>query len=191
MKSTTKIIIGIVLVLVVLIGGGMGMYARTYNDLVTLSEQVDAQWAIVESSLQRRFDLIPNLVESVRGAMTQEQEVFGRIADARAKMAGAATVEDRVEASNQLEGALGRLLVVMENYPQLRSVENVNRLMDELAGTENRINVERNRYNEAVRDYNLRIRTFPRNLFAARLGFEQRAYFEAAEGAQEAPRVNF
>ncbi|MEW9124457.1 MAG: LemA family protein [Thermotaleaceae bacterium] len=191
MKSTTKIIIGIVLVLVVLIGGGMGMYARTYNDLVTLSEQVDAQWAIVESSLQRRFDLIPNLVESVRGAMTQEQEVFGRIADARAKMAGAATVEDRVEASNQLEGALGRLLVVMENYPQLRSVENVNRLMDELAGTENRINVERNRYNEAVRDYNLRIRTFPRNLFAARLGFEQRAYFEAVEGAQEAPRVNF
>ncbi|AOT71295.1 LemA family protein [Geosporobacter ferrireducens] len=187
MKGTLKVIIVIAVILLVL----GGLYGSTYNTLVTRSEQVDAQWAIVESSLQRRFDLIPNLVESVKGAMAQEQEVFGRIADARARMAGAGTVDERVAASNELESALGRLLVVMENYPQLQSIGTVNRLMDELAGTENRINVERNRYNEAVRTYNLAIKTFPRNLFAGMMGFETRHYFEAAEGAQEAPRVNF
>ncbi|SHJ70472.1 LemA protein [Geosporobacter subterraneus DSM 17957] len=187
MKGTLKVIIAVVAILLVL----GGLFGSTYNTLVARSEQVDAQWAVVESSLQRRFDLIPNLVETVKGAMAQEQEVFGRIADARARMAGATTVDERVAASNALEGALGRLLVVMENYPQLRSAENVTRLMDELAGTENRINVERNRYNEAVRGYNQTIRTFPRNLFAGMMGFEPRRYFEAAEGAQQAPQVNF
>ncbi len=187
MKGTLKIIIVIVAILAI-VGG---LYGSTYNALVTRSEQVNAQWAVVESSLQRRFDLIPNLVESVKGAMAQEQEVFGRIADARARMAGATTVDERVAASNELEGALGRLLVVMENYPQLQSIGTVNRLMDELAGTENRINVERNRYNERVQVYNQTIRTFPRNILAGMMGFEARRYFEAAEGAQEAPRVNF
>lgn len=163
----------------------------TYNSMVTMSEDVDAQWANVENVLQRRFDLIPNLVESVKGAMAQEQEVFGQIAEARARMAGATTIDEQVEASSALEGALGRLLVVMENYPELRSNENVTRLMDELAGTENRIAVERGRYNEAVRGYNTRIRRFPTNIVAGMMGFDQRTYFEATAGADEAPRVNF
>ncbi len=161
-----------------------------YNSLVTLEENVDAQWAVVESKLQRRYDLIPNLVSSVKGIMDQEEEVFQSIADARAKMAGAASVEDSVEASNELEGALGRLLVVMENYPELRSVESVNTLMDELAGTENRISVERDRYNAAVRDYNSTIKKFPKNLFASAFGFEEKPYFEAVEGAEVAPQVD-
>lgn len=182
----------IVIIAIVAIVGIIGMtFGGTYNRLVTMNEGVDAQWSIVENRLQRRYDLIPNLVNSVKGIMDQEQEVFGNIADARAKMAGATTVDERVAASNELEGALGRLLVVMENYPQLRSVESVNRLMDELAGTENRIAVERDRYNMAVRDYNSAIKTFPRNLIAGMMGFEPKLYFEAVEGAEVAPEVNF
>ncbi len=187
MKSSLKILIGIVIV-IALIGISL---SGTYNSLVTKSEEVNSQWAMVESKLQRRFDLIPNLVESVKGIMTQEQEVFGRIADARARMAGAQTTDERVEASNQLEGALGRLLVVMENYPQLRSAENVTRLMDELAGTENRISTERDRYNTVVKEYNQSIRTFPRNLMAGILGFDAKPYFEATAGAENAPKVQF
>ena len=187
MKGTLKIVIAIVVIL-----GLFAMFGiSTYNSLISRAEEVDAQWAVVETKLQRRFDLIPNLVESVKGAMKQEQEVFGRIADARAKMAGARTTEERVGAANELEGALGRLLVVMENYPQLRSTENVTRLMDELAGTENRISVERDRYNMLVKEYNRSVKTFPRNIFAGMMGFEQKRYFEAAEGAQDAPKVNF
>ncbi|KXG74275.1 LemA family protein [Thermotalea metallivorans] len=187
MKGSWKIIIGIVIAIALVVMSVTG----TYNRLVTKSEEVDAQWAVVESKLQRRFDLIPNLVESVKGIMNQEKEVFGRIADARAKMAGARTTEERVAASNELEGALGRLLVVMENYPQLRSAENVNRLMDELAGTENRISVERDRYNMLVKEYNKTLKTFPRNIIAGMMGFEPKPYFEAAEGAETAPKVKF
>lgn len=186
-----KGLIAIIAVIAVLVFIVIMPLVGTYNSLVTTSENVDAQWANVENVLQRRFDLIPNLVESVKGAMAQEQEVFGQIAEARARMAGATTTEEQVEASNALEGALGRLLVVMENYPELRSNENVTRLMDELAGTENRIAVERGRYNDLVREYKTKIRRFPTNIVAGIMGFEDRSYFEAASGADEAPRVNF
>ena len=185
-----KGILGVIIALVVIAGLLVMPLIGSYNNLVTLAENADQQWANVETVLQRRYDLIPNLVESVKGAMAQEQEVFGQIADARAAMAGASTVDEQVEASNQLEGALGRLLVVMENYPELRSNENVTRLMDELAGTENRISVERGRYNETVADYNRKIKRFPTVIIAGMMGFDERAYFEAADGAETAPKVD-
>lgn len=181
----------VVIVILVIVGVIIASVFGSYNSLVALDEGVNTQWANVESKLQRRFDLIPNLVESVKGAMAQEQEIFTAIADARAKMAGAQSTTDKVEASNQLEGALGRLLVVVENYPVLKSNENVTALMDELSGTENRISVERDRYNEIVRQYNSAIRSFPKNIMAGMFGFEQRPYFEATEGAQAVPEVKF
>lgn len=161
-----------------------------YNSLIGKTQAVDNQWAQVETQYQRRFDLIPNLVNSVKGMMTQEQAVFGQIAEARTRYAGAGTVEEKVKAAGQLESALGRLLVIMENYPELRSAENVSQLMDELSGTENRISVERRRYNDLVRDYNTTIKKFPANLIAGTFGFSQRLFFEAAEGAEQAPEVN-
>ncbi|MDF2675889.1 MAG: LemA protein [Bacillota bacterium] len=185
-----KGMIALIVVVVVIIGLIASVFG-SYNTLVSLDEEVNTQWANVESKLQRRFDLIPNLVESVKGAMAQEKEVFGAIADARAKMAGARSVDEKVEASNQLEGALGRLLVVTENYPELKSNQNVTGLMDELAGTENRISVERDRYNEVVRKYNSKVRSFPTNLLAGIFNFDQRPYFEATQGAETAPQVNF
>ena len=185
-----KGILGVIIALVVIAGLLVMPLIGSYNNLVTLSENADQQWANVETVLQRRYDLIPNLVESVKGAMAQEQEVFGQIADARAAMAGASTVDEQVEASNQLEGALGRLLVVMENYPELRSNENVTRLMDELAGTENRISVERGRYNEKVAEYNETIKKMPTLIVARMMGFDKREYFEATDGAETAPKVD-
>lgn len=164
---------------------------RFYNSLVGKTEAIASQWAQVETQYQRRFDLIPNLVESVKGMMEQEKEVFEKIAEARTKYGGAKTVEEKVKAAGEVESALGRLLVVMENYPELRSVENVTQLMDELAGTENRIAVERRRYNDLVRDYNTAIKRFPGNLIAPVFGFSERSFFEAAEGAEEAPKVEF
>jgi len=163
----------------------------SYNGFVEKSTAIDGQWAQVETQYQRRFDLIPNLVESVKGIFEQEKEVFGRLADARSRYAGATTPDQRAEAATQLEGALGRLLVVVENYPQLRSQVNVTQLMDELAGTENRVAVERSRYNDQVRSYNASVKRFPGNVVAGMFGFEQRAYFEAAPGAAEAPKVQF
>ncbi len=183
-------LIAVALILLVIVVLGLFAFG-SYNSLVTLDEDVNTQWANVESKLQRRFDLIPNLVESVKGAMAQEQEIFTAIADARARMAGAESLSEKVEASNQLEGALGRLLVVTENYPVLKSNENVTALMDELAGTENRISVERDRYNEVVSKYNSAIRRFPKNIMAGMFGFETRPYFEATQGADTAPEVNF
>ncbi|KXZ39037.1 LemA protein [Alkalithermobacter thermoalcaliphilus JW-YL-7 = DSM 7308] len=181
-----------ILIAIALVIGFIAMsLIGTYNGLVSKAEEVDSQWANVESKLQRRYDLIPNLVEAVKGSMKQEQEIFGQIAEARAKMAGAQTTEEKVLASNQLEGALGRLLVVMENYPELKSNQNVSKLMDELSGTENRISVERDRYNAVVRDYNKKIRSFPTNLMAKAMGFETRNYFEASKDAQAAPKVKF
>jgi len=179
------------IVILVVIGLLVVSIFGSYNSLVALDENVNSQWANVESKLQRRFDLIPNLVESVKGAMTQEKEVFSAIADARAKMAGAQGTSEKVEASNELEGALGRLLVVVENYPELKSNQNVTGLMDELAGTENRISTERDRYNEVVNDYNSEIRKFPKNILAGMFGFKERPYFEATSGADVAPEVNF
>lgn len=181
----------VLLIVILVLVGIVGVFAGQYNGLMSSNENVDQQWANVESKLQRRYDLIPNLVESVKGAMAQEQAVFQSIADARAKLAGASTIDEKAVASSEMETALGRLLVVMENYPELKSIDSVNRLMDELAGTENRISVERDRYNEAVSAFNRKVKRFPTNLIAGMLGFEPRAYFEAASGASEAPTVNF
>lgn len=160
-----------------------------YNNLIGKTQAIENQWAQVETQYQRRFDLIPNLVKSVEGIMTQEQAVFGQIAEARTKYSGAATIEEKVKAATQVESALGRLLVIMENYPELRSAENVSQLMDELAGTENRIAVERRRFNDLVRDYNTTIKKFPANLIVGTFGFEERSYFEAVEEAEIAPEV--
>lgn len=162
-----------------------------YNGFVGKNEAVDGQWAQVETAYQRRFDLIPNLVESVKGIMAQEQEVFGALAEARTRYAGAGTIDEKAAAATQVESALGRLLVIMENYPQLRSVESVNSLMVELAGTENRVAVERRRFNDAVRELNVAVKRFPGNVVASIFSFSERAYFEAAEGAEEAPQVEF
>jgi LemA protein len=182
MNKTIWIIVGVLVV--------AGLYvASFYNGFVRSNEGVDAQWAQVEGQYQRRFDLIPNLVGSVQGVMKQEQAVFGAIAEARTRYAGAATPNEKAEAAGQVESALARLLVVMENYPQLRSVETVQSLMAELAGTENRIAVERGRYNEMVRDYNVSVKVFPGSLAARLFGFDPRTMFEAAEGAAQAPKV--
>lgn len=163
----------------------------SYNGLVRSAIAVDNQWSQVEVQYQRRLDLIPNLVSTVKGITKQELDVFGEIANARQGYAGAKTSEARVEAANQVESALGRLLVITENYPQLRSSDSFNNLMVELTGTENRISVERMRFNDAVSSFNGQIRTFPSNIVARLFGFEERTLFEAKDGAEEAPSVNF
>lgn len=183
-KTPVGIIVGLALLAVLFVGG-------KYNSLVTMNEGVTGQWAQVETQYQRRFDLIPNLVSSVQGAMKQEQAVFGQLAEARSKYAGAATPDQKAEAAGQVESAFARLLVVMENYPQLKSIETVQGLMAELAGTENRVAVERGRYNEAVRDYNVAVKTFPGSLISSLFGFAPRTMFEAAQGAENAPKVQF
>jgi LemA protein len=190
MKQSGRILGVLLVVLGVLALLGISLVG-SYNSFVRLSQQVDSQFANLEARLQRRFDLIPNLVETVKGHMAHEQEVFSNIAEARARMAGARSVDERVEATNQLEGALSRLLVVMENYPQLKAQESVARLMDELAGTENRIAVERDNFNAVVQQYNTRIKSFPAVILANMFGYEPRAYFQADPGAQQAPRVTF
>lgn len=159
--------------------------------MVTQAEQVDNAWAQVETQYQRRFDLIPNLVESVKGIMDQEQRVFGTLAEARTRYAGAITVNERAEAATQVDSALARLLAVIENYPELRSAENVSTLMTQLEGTENRISVERKRYNDVVRTYNVTIKQFPGKFFADIFGFEERSYFESVDEADTAPKVEF
>lgn len=176
------------LVLGVVVAVGL-FIASYYNGFVRANEGVDAQWAQVEAQYQRRFDLIPNLVSSVKGAMEQEQEVFTALADARTRYTGATGADAKAAAAGEVESALSRLLVIMENYPQLRSVETVQALMAELAGTENRISVERGRYNEQVRDFNVMVKTFPGSLAAGLFGFDARTMFEAASGAEKAPNV--
>jgi LemA protein len=168
-----------------------GYVRTTYNDLVSLQEQNKTAWSQVENQLQRRNDLIPNYVETVKGYAKQETTIFTAIADARARIGSAQTVSDKIAASNELSGALARLLVVIENYPELKSGENFMRLQDELSGTENRIATERMRYNEAVRAFNIRVRQFPANLVASSFNFEQAPLFEAPESAKEAPKVKF
>lgn len=177
------IIVVVVLFIAVYMGG-------KYNSFVTSNEAVTAQWAQVESQYQRRFDLIPNLVGSVQGIMKQETTVFTAIADARTRYSGATTPDAKAAAAGQLEGSLSRLLVVMENYPQLRSVETVQQLMTDLAGTENRIATERMRYNEMVRDFNVSVKRFPSSLIAGMFGFDARTMFEAQAGAETVPEVN-
>ncbi|MEW6270504.1 MAG: LemA family protein [Thermodesulfobacteriota bacterium] len=170
-----------------LLAGGCG----SYNTLVQQREAIDAQWSQVENQLQRRNDLIPNLVEVTKGYAKHEQEIFTAVADARARLIGAGSREEQIEASNQLSGALGRLLALAEAYPDLKANTQFARLSDELAGTENRISTERRRYNEAVRTYNTSIKQIPTALFAGCLGFRAAEYFEAPESAQGVPRVQF
>ncbi len=177
--------IGIVVFVLLLTAGGY------YNSFVSQNNAIDGQWKQVEVQYQRRFDLIPNLVESAKGIQKQEQAVFGDIAAARANYAGAQTTDQKVQAANQLEGSLARLLVIVENYPQLKSDQAVLKLMDELAGTENRVSVERRRYNELVQSYNTSVSTLPGKLFAGIFGFGTRQYFEATPGSENAPRVSF
>jgi len=183
----------IVLIIIVLLAVWFGStFVAHRNEMVRKREAINSAWSQVDVVLQRRADLIPNLVETVKGIAGQEQKVFGDIAAARSALLNAKTPADKIAANGQLDGALGRLLVIVENYPQLRSNENFLRLQDELAGTENRIAVERRRYNDAVQDYNTYIGLFPNNIVASLSGFTRdEAYFKAEEGSRQAPRVDF
>jgi len=183
----------IIIVILVVLGFWLGgTFIGHRNDMVRKKEAVNAAWSQVDVVLQRRADLIPNLVETVKGYASQEVKVFGDIAAARAALIGAKGPEEKIAANGQLDSALGRLLVVVENYPQLKSNENFMRLQDELAGTENRIAIERRRYNETVQDYNTYIGLFPNNIVASLSGFTRNdAYFKTDEGARQAPKVNF
>src|ERR1700745_1319359 len=187
-----KALLGLVAVIVILVLIFGGMYVSTKNKIVTMDEQVKSNWAQVDVVLQRRADLIPNLVETVKGFAAHEEIVYGDIAKARSALLNAKTPADKIAANGQLDGALGRLLAVVENYPQLKSNENFLRLQDELAGTENRIAVERKRYNDALQDYNTYLLKFPNNIYAGWAGFKpNEAYFAASEGARQVPTVNF
>src|ERR1700758_672639 len=184
------LIVIIIVVLIVLVVGGQ--YIGVKNTLVSKNEAVKGAWSQVDIVLQRRADLIPNLVETVKGYAKQEQTVFEDIAKARSALLSARNPSDKIAANNQLDGALGRLLALSENYPQLKSNENFLRLQDELAGTENRIAVERKRYNDTLQDYNTYVQQFPASVFAGWAGFKANpAYFTASEGAREVPKVNF
>ena len=189
---------GLIAVIVVIVIIGFialvffGQYVTVRNTLVSKNEAVKSAWSQVDIVLQRRADLIPNLVETVKGYAKQEQTVFGDIAKARSSLLSAGTPQEKIAANNQLDGALGRLLLIVENYPNLKSNENFLRLQDELAGTENRIAVERKRYNDTLQDYNTYVQQFPHNIFAGWAGFKpNEAYFTASEGSREAPKVNF
>ncbi|MFH1233950.1 MAG: LemA family protein [Patescibacteria group bacterium] len=181
----TFVIIFVVVVAIALYGWGI------YNKMVIANEAVDNQWAQVETQFQRRFDLIPNLVESVKGAMQQEQKVFGDLAEARTRYAGAKTTDAKAEAVGGVESAFARLLVIMENYPQLKSVETVQTLMAQLEGTENRVSVERKRFNDLARDFNVLIKQTPANLFAGYFGFREKQYIKAVVGSENTPAVKF
>jgi LemA protein len=186
-KGLIAVIVIVVIALLV-----FGQYVGVRNALVSKNESVKSAWSQVDIVLQRRADLIPNLVETVKGIAKQEQTVFGDIAKARSALLNAGSPSEKIAANQQLDGALGRLLVIVENYPQLKSNENFLRLQDELAGTENRIAVERKRYNDTLQDYNTYVKTFPNNIYAGWAGFKPNdAYFAASEGSRTVPKVNF
>jgi len=187
--KTGTIALVVVLIVALLVGG---TFVSSRNEMVRKNEAVKSAWSQVDVVLQRRADLIPNLVETVKGFAAQEQTVFHDIASARAALLGAQTPADKIAANGQLDGALGRLLLIVENYPQLKSNENFLRLQDELAGTENRIAVERKRYNDTLQDYDTYIGLFPNNLFARWAGFQRNNdYFTASESSRQAPKVQF
>ena len=168
-----------------------GWVKNTYNAIVTIDEEINGAWAQVENVLQRRYDLIPNLVETVKGYASHESEVFIRVTEARAKVAGAGTPAARMGAEGELSSALSRLIVVVENYPQLKANQNFVMLQDQLEGTENRIAVERGRYNNTVKIFNQYIRRFPASMLAGMFNFDRREFFEAPEAAETAPQVRF
>lgn len=183
-------LIAIIAIIAVIVIAAMIIVPK-YNSLVTGEEQVDASWAQVENQLQRRFDLIPNLVNTVKGYAEHEEEIFTQIADARTEYGNANTVGEAAEANNDLFSALARLLVVVENYPNLKADAQFTRLMDELAGTENRLAVARKDYNDTVQQFNNDVRRFPGNLIAGMFGFDQKDYFEIKDGVEDAPAVDF
>ncbi len=187
MKKSLIVIGVIVLIILIFLFSVLG----TYNRLVALDEGVKTAWSQVENQLQRRLDLIPNYVETVKGYAKHEREVLTEVTKARAKVAGAGSIEGKIAANNELSSALARLLVVVERYPDLKANQNFMRLQDELAGTENRIAVERRRYNEAVRVYNTKIRSFPTNIMAGMFGFGRADLFQAPEAAKAPPKVKF
>jgi len=187
-QKTTLIIVGIILLAVLI----PLLYLKgTYNSLVRMDEGIKGAWAQVENQLQRRYDLIPNYVETVKGYAKHEKEVFLKVTKARSRVAGAGNISEKIAANNQLSSALARLLVVVERYPDLKANTNFIRLQDELAGTENRIAVERRRFNEAVRVYNTKIRSFPTNLIAGMFRFEKADFFEVPKEKQEVPKIKF
>jgi len=187
MKKGTVVLIVIIAVLAIIVLPAIG----AYNNLVALSEEVETALSQIDNQLQRRNDLIPNLVNTVKGYASHEEEIFTSIADARSRLIGAGSLEEKAEASEQLSGALSRLLAIAENYPELKANENFKQLSDELAGTENRIATARRDYNNAARKYNTSIRRFPTVIIANLFGFERYEYFEADESARQAPEVNF
>ena len=189
-KRNLLIGIGAIVLLIMIV---VGYYYTKYNTFYQMNVEIKSSWAQVENQLQRRYDLIPNMVETVKGYAKQEKDVMVEVTNARAKVGGTANapVSDKIAANNQLSGALSRLMVVVEKYPDLKSNQNFMRLQDELAGTENRIAVERMRYNEAVKIYNQAIKSFPANLLAGMFGFKDAAFFDAPKEAKEAVKVKF
>ena len=182
-----KVLLAVLALIVIFVG----MALSGYNSLVTLNENVNSKWSQVDNQLHRRNDLIPNLVNTVKGYATHETEVFKAVADARSKLAGASTVADKSQANGELSGALSRLLAISEAYPELKANTNFQQLQDELAGTENRIAVARKDYNDTVQQYNAQIKSVPTVLYAGLLGFHARDYFKADAGAKTAPKVQF
>ena len=187
MKKSTIAIIVVVVILIAIIAG----LVSSYNGVVSLAEEVDNKFATIDTMLQRRADLIPNLVNTVKGYTNQEQSVIDSVTDARAKLAGANSVEEKANADQELTSALNNLLVVVENYPDLKSSQNFINLSDELAGTENRIATARKDYNDAVKEYNTKIKRFPTNIVSGMFGYGEKEYFQASEGSEEVPTVDF
>lgn len=186
-----NVLIGLMALIVIVVIVGLSV-ASIYNGIVTKHETITAKWAQVENQLQRRFDLIPNLVNTVKGYAGHERAVFENVAKARSAWTGASSMDDKVKAASQMDSALARLLLVVENYPQLKADQTFLTLMDELSGTENRIAVERMRYNEAVKDYNITVRRFPANMVAGMFGYKPATeYFKSDERAKNAPEVKF
>jgi LemA protein len=187
--AVVGVVVGLLVLFALIVGGS---YVSSKNEMVRKNEAIKQAWSQVDVVLERRADLIPNLVATVKGYAQQEQKVFGDIANARAGLLNARTPPDKIAANGQLDGALGRLLLIVENYPNLKSNQNFMALQDELAGSENRIAVERRRYNEAIQDYNTFIGLFPNSIFAGWAGFQRNNdYFAAAEAARQAPKVDF
>lgn len=187
MKKSTIAIIVVIVILIAIIAG----LVSSYNGVVSLSEEVDNKFATIDTMLQRRADLIPNLVNTVKGYTNQEQAVIDSVTDARAKLAGANSVGEKANADQELTSALNNLLVVVENYPDLKSSQNFINLSDELAGTENRIATARKDYNDAVKEYNTKIKRFPTNIVSGMFGYGEKEYFQASEGSEEVPTVDF